>query len=186
MDAKPGEEPATVDLIRELDGIEERIGRLRADLDGLVHEAVTPANRYQNAGAWAIHYSNVRLAVATFSVTACIGIIALSEGSLDMWNAVGVTMIAVFGWIVFAWASLQNCRMLIRQRQISGPGKTLEKYFSQVEGETLDTKSLPKTMLVGRRGTVMAGDIPFKVVSVITTLAVIGVWATQCPVMFAR
>ncbi|MBK1828244.1 hypothetical protein [Haloferula rosea] len=186
MDAKPEGKVTAVGSDQELDGIEDRIRKLRADLDELGQEGVTLATRYQNAGAWAIHYSNVRLAVATFSVTACIGIIALSEGSLDTWKAAGITMIAVFGWIVFAWASHQNCRMLIRQRQIAGAGKTLEKYFSQVEGETLDSKSLPKTMLVGRRGTVMTGDIPFKVVSVITTLAVIGVWATQCPVMFDR
>jgi hypothetical protein len=103
----------------------ESISKIKTELTNIETAAkslseVPASTRFQNQGAWAIHYSTVRMAVATLTVTSCVTIMALK------WDAaksplVKITIgLAVMGCVVFMTFTYHTLKLLNKQLRTGG------------------------------------------------------------------
>jgi hypothetical protein len=109
---------AEVSALRsEIKELAAKVAALSRLLDSALNLNEGVRTRFQDNGAWAIHYSTVRMTVSTFAISLCLGIMSFK------WNAPGFVLVAsavtfwLLGAFVFFWFSYLTLKMMRAQAE---------------------------------------------------------------------
>jgi hypothetical protein len=114
--------------------------------------------RYADAGAWAVHFSIVRMTVSTFFVTAAWGVVSLKweEYSFPLAMAAGVTwLLAGFFLFVFTRATYLRSRRQQKLQELLPTPKSDNSRSRDIDGPTKAWRGF-----VGWFGVKQRGDLP--------------------------
>ncbi|HUJ44857.1 MAG TPA: hypothetical protein VLW52_14760 [Opitutaceae bacterium] len=114
---------AEIDVPRALEALQTQLRVLETKLEALDRQINGDPEtkefrgiRFQNDGAWAIHYSTVRLTIATFVITTCITIAGFKWEHLSLSLVFGVLVIDLLGLFAFYWFTHETLKVMVSQR----------------------------------------------------------------------
>lgn len=82
---------------------------------------------YTSYGAWAIHFSIVRLTIATFMVTTCLGL--LNFGTPSTTGKLIITCIGILSAFVFTWATSRECEFVQKQQELAEQSMSTKEFY---------------------------------------------------------
>lgn len=97
-----------MDLRAAVTALQERVERLEQEQ---VDQNVLA--RFQDNGAWAVHYSTVRMTVSTFTIATCLGIMAFKWSAPEpvlFWSAVGFWSAGITIFYSFSYLTMKMMR----------------------------------------------------------------------------
>ncbi len=114
------QEEKIAELQAKLEKLEGKINHLDIQFNGDPKTTEFRGLRFQNNGTWAIHYSIVRLTIATFVITTCITITGFQWETLTTPIVTAVATIGLMGLSLFYTFTHLTLKMMMKQRERAG------------------------------------------------------------------